>query len=141
MCDEWMPPIRLTLTREQLRQLPRNAAYRYEWLDGQVHLRPRPRHYHALLDLRPLDGDESVPLRPVAVGDWEAASGKNLTTSSPLTATSTYSVRSDEYGGAAGEIFFGCRVPLNIPHFRLTSAERCCEVQSYLASRYQPIPA
>jgi GNAT superfamily N-acetyltransferase len=72
MCDEWMPPIRLTLTREQLRQLPRNAAYRYEWLDGEAHLRPRPRHYHALLDLRPIDGDDAVPLRPVAADDWEA---------------------------------------------------------------------
>jgi hypothetical protein len=72
MCDEWMPPIRLPLTREQLRQLPRNAAYRYEWLDGEANLRPRPRHYHALLDLRPIDGDDAVPLRPVAAGDWEA---------------------------------------------------------------------
>jgi hypothetical protein len=27
----------------------------------------------------------------------------------------------DEYGGAAGEIFFGCRVQLNIAHSRLTS--------------------
>jgi GNAT superfamily N-acetyltransferase len=72
MCDEWMPPIRLGLTREQLRQLPRNAAYRYEWLDGQALLRPRPRHYHALLDLRPIDADESVPVRPVTADDWEA---------------------------------------------------------------------
>ena len=51
MCDDWMPTIRLALPREQLRQLPRNAAYKYEVVNGQVFLTPRPRHYHALLDL------------------------------------------------------------------------------------------
>jgi hypothetical protein len=72
MCDEWMPTLRLPLTREQLHQLPRNAAYRYELLNGQVFLSPRPRHYHALLDLRPVDADETIPMRPVLLDDWEA---------------------------------------------------------------------
>jgi hypothetical protein len=41
---------------------------------------------HAVFIDAPLTTDQAN-----AVGDWEAASGKNLTTSSPLTATSTYS--------------------------------------------------
>jgi GNAT superfamily N-acetyltransferase len=52
MCDEWMPGIKLPLTREQFHQLPRNPAYKYEYLDGEAYLTPRPRHYHALLELR-----------------------------------------------------------------------------------------
>jgi hypothetical protein len=71
MCDDWMPTIRLALPREQLRQLPRNAAYKYEVVNGQVFLTPRPRHYHALLDLRPVEADESVAVRPARPDDWE----------------------------------------------------------------------
>jgi GNAT superfamily N-acetyltransferase len=51
MCDDWMPTLHLPLTPEQLHQLPRNPAYRYEILDGQVILSPRTRFYHARLDL------------------------------------------------------------------------------------------
>jgi len=51
MCDDWMPLITLPLTHEQFHQLPRNAAYRYEFLENQCFLSPRPKHYHALLDL------------------------------------------------------------------------------------------
>jgi hypothetical protein len=71
MCDEWMPTIQLPLTREQLHQLPRNAAYKYELLNGQVFLSPRPKHYHALLELRPIDADPGVRVRHVEAGDWE----------------------------------------------------------------------
>ena len=49
-------------------------------------------------------------------------------------------VRSDEYGGAAGGIFFGCRVQLNIAHSRLTSAERCCEVHGLVVLPMQQNP-
>ena len=71
MCDDWMSTIRLALTPEQFERLPRNPAYRYELLDGEAFLSPRPLHYHALLDLRPMAGDPDVPLRPVRNGDWE----------------------------------------------------------------------
>src|ERR1700727_245665 len=74
-----------------------------------------------------------------AVGDWEAGPGKNPPPSSLLKATATHSFGLMN-GGAAGEISFGCRVQLNIPHSRLTSAERRCEVPSYLGSRHLPIP-
>ncbi|HEY7326131.1 MAG TPA: GNAT family N-acetyltransferase [Gemmataceae bacterium] len=77
MCDEWMPRLELPLTFEQFRQLPRNAAYKYEYFDELVWLNPRPRYYHALLDLeawaaRPLDGaSHKAKLRPVQATDWE----------------------------------------------------------------------
>jgi GNAT superfamily N-acetyltransferase len=51
MSDDWMPTIRLSLTLEQFWQLPRNPAYRYEYVAGKALLSPRPKHYHALLDL------------------------------------------------------------------------------------------
>lgn len=52
MCDQWMPTLRLPLTWEQFAQLPRNPAYKYEYLEGQALLSPRTRFYHARLDLK-----------------------------------------------------------------------------------------
>jgi hypothetical protein len=76
MCDEWMPTIQLPLTREYFAQLPRHPAYRYELLGGAVCLSPRPKHYHALLDLHtsapPEEPAQEVVLRPVLPLDWEA---------------------------------------------------------------------
>jgi GNAT superfamily N-acetyltransferase len=72
MCDDWMPTIRLALTPEQLQRLPRNAAYKYEFVHGEAVLGPRPRHYHALLDLCPVEAEAGVAVRPVRPGDWEA---------------------------------------------------------------------
>src|SRR3954468_22821868 len=71
MCDQWMPTIKLPLTLEQFHELPRNAAYRYEYLDGQAYLSPRSRHYHALLDLRPADTEQEMPLRRVGAEDFD----------------------------------------------------------------------
>ena len=48
---QWMPTIKLKLTEEQYRRLPRNPAYRYHYLDGQALLSPRAKHYHAVLPL------------------------------------------------------------------------------------------
>jgi GNAT superfamily N-acetyltransferase len=76
MCDHWMPLVKLTLSVEQFEQLPRNGAYKYEYVDGKAYLSPRPRHYHALLDLQPrtanveasilaVDADELMKLVPL----------------------------------------------------------------------------
>lgn len=54
MCDEWMPTIKLALTWEEYRQLPRNSAYKYEYLNGSAYITPRSRHYHARLTLEPM---------------------------------------------------------------------------------------
>jgi GNAT superfamily N-acetyltransferase len=81
MCDEWMPVLHFPLSAEQLSQLPRNPAFKYELRGGQAILTPQPRHFHALLDLRSaaaeaLAGDDEPPpgvmLRPVAPEDWAA---------------------------------------------------------------------
>src|SRR5262249_16546096 len=77
MCDEWMPRLELPITFEQFHQLPRNAAYKYEYFDKRAWLNPRPRYYHALLDLppladRPLEGvSRKTTLRPMRPEDWE----------------------------------------------------------------------
>jgi GNAT superfamily N-acetyltransferase len=77
MCDEWMPRVELPLTWQQFQQLPRNGAYKYEYINGQAWLSPRPRYYHALLDLealaeRPLEGvSRTAKLRAVRPADWE----------------------------------------------------------------------
>jgi GNAT superfamily N-acetyltransferase len=70
MCDEWMPVIKLPMTVEEFRQVPRNPAYKYEYLEGQLWLSPRPRHYHALLDLEAQAVPLDVPMRGVQEADW-----------------------------------------------------------------------
>jgi len=62
MCDQWMPTIELPLSIEQFRQLPRNPAYKYEYLGGKAYLSPRARHYHAVLDLQrsPIPDDVEI---------------------------------------------------------------------------------
>ena len=57
MCDHWMPTIQLPMTVEQFQQLPRHPAFRYEYVAGQTWLTPRTKHYHAMLDLRPMAQD------------------------------------------------------------------------------------
>jgi len=77
MCDEWMPRLELAITFEQFQQLPRNAAYKYEYFYERAWLNPRPRYYHALLDLEPwaagpVEGaSRKAKLRPVRPTDWE----------------------------------------------------------------------
>jgi GNAT superfamily N-acetyltransferase len=72
MCDEWMPFLELPLSFEQFHQLPRNGAYKYEYFSGKAWLTPRPKHYHALLDLRPIEAPQRVPLRRIQSEDWNA---------------------------------------------------------------------
>lgn len=77
MCDEWFSTIELPITLEQFHRLPRHAAYKYEYFGGRAWLSPRPRHYHALLDLRPfreapvVPPPEPVTLRRLEKGDWD----------------------------------------------------------------------
>jgi GNAT superfamily N-acetyltransferase len=77
MCDEWMPRLNLSLTFEQFQQLPRNAAYKYEYFEERAWLNPRPRYYHALLDLQPWaelpsEGvNREVKLRAMQSADWD----------------------------------------------------------------------
>jgi hypothetical protein len=71
-----MHPLELKLDIGQFHQLPRHPAYKYEYFGGAAWLSPRPRFYHALLDLRALDPAGAAPppdaaLRPLRADDWE----------------------------------------------------------------------
>ncbi len=77
MCDEWMPRLELPISFEQFHRLPRNAAYKYEYFEDRAWLNPRPRYYHALLELEALAGRPPEGVRPttalrsVRPADWE----------------------------------------------------------------------
>ncbi len=76
MCDEWMPALKLAISYDEWRQLPRHAAYKYEYAHDRAWLTPRPKFYHALLDLAPranlsapgANGDLIVS--PLTDDDW-----------------------------------------------------------------------
>lgn len=53
MIDHWFSVIKLPLSWRQFHQLPRNPAYKYEYLDKAAWLSPRPKIYSARLTLRP----------------------------------------------------------------------------------------
>lgn len=53
MLDRWFSVIKLPLTWRQFHQLPRNPAYKYEYLNSVAWLSPRPKFYGARLTLRP----------------------------------------------------------------------------------------
>jgi GNAT superfamily N-acetyltransferase len=69
MCDEWMPFVKMTMSLAEFHLLPRHPAYKYEYIEGQAWLTPRPKFYHALLDLERFRGDipmaEDIQVRPV----------------------------------------------------------------------------
>jgi hypothetical protein len=75
MCDDLMPNLKLRLTMEEFHRLPRHPAYKYEYVRGQAHLTPRPKHYHALLELKAdtlprLEGAEpEIAIRRIEAGD------------------------------------------------------------------------
>lgn len=66
-----MPRIELPLTLEQFQQLPRNPAYKYDYIQGRALLTPWARHFHALLDLSTPRLASTVPVRSLGAHDWE----------------------------------------------------------------------
>jgi len=72
--DQWLTPLRFPLNRDLFELLPRNPAYKYEYVEGQAVLSPRPRYYHAILNLEAaeLPYPASVPIRPLQEEDWSA---------------------------------------------------------------------
>jgi GNAT superfamily N-acetyltransferase len=68
-----MHPVKICMTMQEFHQLPRHPAYKYEYIDGQTWLTPRPRTYHALLDLRPSEANTEggdITTRPITETDW-----------------------------------------------------------------------
>jgi GNAT superfamily N-acetyltransferase len=70
MCDEWMPTISLPISEEHYRLLPRNAAYAYSYRDGHGWLTPRPKHFHALLELRSRSSKAGFGVRQIHREDF-----------------------------------------------------------------------
>jgi GNAT superfamily N-acetyltransferase len=76
--EDAMPSLRLRLTPEEFRRLPRSPAYKYDYLSGEAWLTPWPRHYHAVLPLppppalEPPELPEGARVRPVEEADLDA---------------------------------------------------------------------
>jgi GNAT superfamily N-acetyltransferase len=78
MLDRWYRRWRLPMPPEHFHQLPQNPAFRYEYIDGEAWLTPRPTTYNAVLDLRPREAAHHLHLpgctihfRPLAEADWQ----------------------------------------------------------------------
>jgi GNAT superfamily N-acetyltransferase len=78
MLDRWFPYVTFPVSMETFHQLPRNAAYKYEYWDGAAHLSARPKSYHCLLDLKRaelveqvvIQGDRPARFRSLVDTDW-----------------------------------------------------------------------
>lgn len=63
------PVIELPLTIDQFHILPRNAAYKYEYLDGRAVLSPRPKTFTGVLDLNSMPMPDGFDVRPLPAVD------------------------------------------------------------------------
>ena len=78
MLDRWFSVIKLPLSWRQFHRLPENPAYKYEYFDKTAWLSPRPKFYHARLDLHGREGEqpgevdaqEPVTVRRLEDRDW-----------------------------------------------------------------------
>ncbi len=78
MLEDWFRVIRLPLSLREFQRLPRNPAYKYEYIDGATWLSPRPKFYSARLDLAMravgagsgIELDKPVTIRPLEDRDW-----------------------------------------------------------------------
>ncbi|HVS39610.1 MAG TPA: hypothetical protein VMS17_28900 [Gemmataceae bacterium] len=71
MWAKCMRMVKLRMSLREFRQLPRNPAYKYEYIHGEAWLTPQPRTYHALLELQPpAEPDDGVTTRAVGEKDW-----------------------------------------------------------------------
>ena len=73
MWSKCMRLVKIRMSIREFHQLPRHPAYKYEYIDGETWLTPRPKTYHALLDLRttPETPDaDGVTTRPLEASDW-----------------------------------------------------------------------
>lgn len=80
MLDDWFRIIELNITVEEFQQLPRSPAYKQEYYGGRCVLTPRPKGYHAVLDLCDLASAKDAPppvhqrharVRPLREEDWD----------------------------------------------------------------------
>ncbi len=78
MLEDCFRVIRLPLSLAEFHRLPRNPAYKYEYINGATWLSPRPKFYSARLDLSAravgadagIELDEPVAIRRLEDRDW-----------------------------------------------------------------------
>jgi hypothetical protein len=79
MLDRWFPYIRFPIPLDGFLQLPKHAAYKWEYSDGEAILTARPKSAHALLALDrwtceitdPFGRrEEEIAFRPLVDEDW-----------------------------------------------------------------------
>ncbi|HBI42652.1 MAG TPA: hypothetical protein DDY78_07315 [Planctomycetales bacterium] len=78
MWSKCMRLVKIRMSIQEFHQLPRHAAYKYEYLDGEAWLSPRPKTYHALLDLHPPEESADagrVMTRQISADDWDDLAG------------------------------------------------------------------
>ncbi len=77
MIDNWFDAVRLPISFKQFLALPTNPAYKYEYFANYALLTPRPKSYHASLDLalaevpEGIEEEEGMTLRPLREDDWD----------------------------------------------------------------------
>jgi ribosomal protein S18 acetylase RimI-like enzyme len=82
MLDAWFRTIEANVTIDEFHRLPKHAAYKHEYYGGRYVLTPRPKAYHAMLDLPAFAAPPGAPagraafepmtFRVVEDSDWEA---------------------------------------------------------------------
>jgi GNAT superfamily N-acetyltransferase len=78
MLEQWFRPLHLPMTLEQFHLLPRHSAYKYEYVEGQAWISPRPRMFNGLLELASRTPREpahvhnsQLTFRAMESGDWQ----------------------------------------------------------------------
>ena len=78
--DHWFRVIELDLTIDEFHTIPQHPDYKYEYFNNRTYLSPRPKAFHALLNLEPLKAPSEVyaqeqirirPLRPDDDTEWQ----------------------------------------------------------------------
>jgi GNAT superfamily N-acetyltransferase len=76
MSDEWMPTLKMNLSRADFDRLPRHPSFKYELIEGVTWISPWPRYGHAQMRLTRFRADPSdvgkATLRPALPNDIEA---------------------------------------------------------------------
>jgi predicted GNAT family acetyltransferase len=77
MLDDWFRTLRLKISFDEFKRLPRTLGYKHEYFDGTCVLTPRPRNCYAVLRLDrfaapPACTDDEVAIRPLQDADWDS---------------------------------------------------------------------
>lgn len=77
MAQDGMRGLELAISFDQFRELPRHPAFKFEYFNDRAWINPRPRYYHACLNLHesrdecPEGIDRRCQVRPLEAANWE----------------------------------------------------------------------